>query len=71
MGVLNIGICEDCGKPYQATPNTHYCEACRRRRFSENARKLNLNRLGNKANSERAKERMARAAQLSEENNVQ
>lgn len=59
MQRLIIKICEDCGKSYQATKNTHYCENCRRKRFSQNAKKRNLNRLGNDAYSEKAKDRKA------------
>ena len=53
-------ICEYCEKVFEAGPKTFICPECRKKMLSENAKKRNLNKLGNKAFSEQCALRKAK-----------
>ena len=39
-------ICEDCGKLFVAGPDAYLCPECRKKRWSEYAKRRKLNELG-------------------------
>lgn len=49
-------ICQDCGKVFDAGPHAFLCPKCRKRRQSENAKKIDLGGLGRQARGARRDE---------------
>lgn len=48
-------ICMDCEQVYDNKGRSRYCPICRRKRTSEHAKKIGLNKLGNDAYSKQLK----------------
>lgn len=49
-------ICELCEKPLDAGQDAYICRDCRKQIYSENAKRINLNRLGLIAQGKNVKE---------------
>ncbi len=52
-------VCNDCYAVFLGGPNAFLCPECRRKRLSEIAKKINLNKLGNEAYSKQQAKRKA------------
>ena len=57
---MALEICADCGKVYEAGTHQRLCKTCLRKRLSEQAKKRNLNKIGNEAYSKLCAERRAK-----------
>ena len=44
-------ICQDCGKVFEGGSRAFFCVDCRKRRLSESAKRISLNKIGNDAYS--------------------
>ena len=56
---MALEVCEDCGKVFEAGKYQHICRACLRKRLSEQAKRRELNKIGNEAYSKMCAERRA------------
>ena len=43
---LDNVTCQDCGTVFYGSPNRHFCNNCLKRRQSERAKAMNLNKIG-------------------------
>lgn len=57
---MSLEICADCGRVFEAGKYQFLCRECLRKRLSEQAKKRNLNKIGNEAYSKLCAERRAK-----------
>lgn len=57
---MTKNICEDCNAVYEGGPRSFLCPRCRKKRLSDEAKRRNLNKLGNDAYSKQRAEKKAK-----------